>query len=223
MNSSKNPTENSDRYDDEPPLDLNAALGVVAAAEKRARLELRGNGAWVYLLWAVTWLFGFGTLHGSRNRWIPIEPTTALTIFGCLVAAGVGVTIVIFGRQSRGIRGHSSFTGGFYGVAWILGFTVMGALSGTIGVAVDDFWLSGMLINGIAILIVGLLYITGGTTFNDVVQVLMGVWFLVVDLASIVAGPEHFLTVFFIFGSGGFFVGAAVQALRQRRRRPLDA
>lgn len=220
-----NPTKtsgDSSPFDDESPLDLNAALGVVAAAQKRARRELRGNGALVYLLWALTWFLGFGTLHGSRNGWIPLEPTTALSIFGLLVAAGVGVTIVLFGRQSRGIRGHSSFTGGFYAVAWILGFTVMGALSSAIGVAVEDFWLRGMLINGIAILIVGLLYITGGTTFNDVVQVVMGVWFLVVDIASIVAGPEHFLTVFFIFGSGGFFVGAIVQALRQRRR-PFDA
>lgn len=217
MNSQKKVPDGSNRFDDERPLDLNTALNVVAAAEKRARRELRGNGAWVYLLWALTWFLGFGTLHGSRNGWIPLEPETALTLFGLLVAAGVAVTIVIFGRQSRGIRGHSSFTGGFYALAWILGFIVMGALGGTIGMAVDDFWLRGMLINGIAILIVGLLYITGGTTFNDVVQVVMGVWFLVVDIASIIAGPEHFLTVFFIFGSGGFFVGAAVQALRQRR------
>lgn len=218
MNSRKKLSDGAHQADDERPLDLNAALNVVEAAERRARRELRGNGAWVYLLWALTWLSGFGTLHGSRNGWIPLEPETALTLFGLLVAAGVAVTIVIFGRQGRGIRGHSRFTGGFYALAWILGFIVMGALSGTIGMAVDDFWLRGMLINGIAILIVGLLYITGGTTFNDVVQVVMGVWFLVVDIASIIAGPEHFLTVFFIFGSGGFFVGAAVQALRQRRR-----
>ena len=210
--------ESADSYpDDEKPLNLEAALDIVAAAETRARRELRGNGAWVYLLWALTWLLGFGILHGSRNGWIPLEPPAALSIFGLLVAVGVGVTIVIFGRQSRGIRGHSLFAGGFYALAWILGFTVMGALSSAIGVAVEDFWLRGMLINGIAILIVGLLYITGGTTFNDVIQVVMGVWFLVVDIASIIAGPEHFLTVFFIFGSGGFFVGAAVQAVRQRR------
>ncbi|WP_299167301.1 hypothetical protein [uncultured Arthrobacter sp.] len=222
MNSAKKATESSRQFDDEPPLDLNEALGVVAEAEKRARRELRGNGAWVYLLWALTWFLGFGTLHGSRNGWIPVEPSTALVLFGLLVAAGVGATIVIFGRQSRGIRGHSTFIGGFYALAWILGFAVMGVLSSAIGVAVEGFWLRGMLINGIAILIVGLLYITGGTTFNDVVQVVMGVWFLVVDIASIIAGPEHFLTVFFIFGSGGFFVGAAVQALRQRRG-PVNA
>ena len=50
-------TESADSYpDDEKPLNLEAALGIVAAAETRARRELRGNGAWVYLLWALTWL-----------------------------------------------------------------------------------------------------------------------------------------------------------------------
>lgn len=219
MNSSKKKmSENHPPLDGDQPLNLSTALSVVAAAEKRARRELRGNGTWLYLLWALTWFLGFGALHGAQKGWLPLQPETALLLFGLLVALGVVSTVVVFGRQSRGIRGHSSFTGGFYAVAWALGFTVLSALGGTIGMAVDDFWLRGMLINGIAILIVGLLYITGGTTFNDVVQVAMGIWFLVVDIISILAGPDHFLTVFFILGSTGFFVGAASEALRQRRR-----
>lgn len=211
--------ESADSYsDDERPLDLAQALSVVTAAETRARRELHPNGGQLYLLWALAWFLGYGVLHGSRNGWLPLEPPTALLIFGLLIALGIAATVVVFGKQSRGIRGHSSFTGGFYAVAWALGFTVMGALGSAISAAVGDFWLRGMLINGIAILIVGLLYITGGTTFNDVIQVVMGIWFLVVDIVSIMSGPEHFLTVFFIFGSAGFFVGAAVETLRQRRR-----
>lgn len=217
MNSRHAP-ESADQHDDERPLDLNAALSVVAAAETRARRELHPNGSRLYLLWAFAWFFGYGTLHGARNEWLPLEPPTALLIFGLLIALGVVATVVVFGRQSRGIRGHSTFTGGFYAAAWALGFTVMGALGSAISAAVDDFWLNGMLINGVAILIVGLLYITGGTTFNDVIQVIMGIWFLVVDVVSIISGPEHYLTVFFVFGSAGFFVGAAVEKVRQRRR-----
>ncbi len=219
MNSfEKETVESPEPFDGDRPLDLNAALSVVAAAEKRARRELRADGTWLYLLWALAWLLGYGLLHGSQKGWLPLQPETALLVFGVLIALGVISTVVVFARQSRGIRGHSTFTGGFYAVSWALGFTVLSALGGAIAAAVDDFWLRGMLINGIAILIVGLLYITGGTTFNDVVQVVMGIWFLVVDLAAIFAGPDHFLTVFFILGSGGFFVGAAFEALRQRRR-----
>ncbi|MHA7276880.1 hypothetical protein [Arthrobacter sp. HLT1-21] len=205
--------------DGEQPLDLHNALRVVHSAQATARRELRGNEALLYLVWGLAWLLGFGTLHGARFGWLPLAYGPALGVLGAAVLIAVVITIVIAGRYSRGIRGHSSFVGGMYGVAWALGFLVMGTLSGIIANVVDDFWVRGMLINSIAILIVGLLYITGGTTFNDKTQSIMGIWFLVINMVALLSGSTHYLTVFFILGSGGFFVAALVETLRRRQQR----
>ncbi|NOJ60102.1 hypothetical protein [Arthrobacter sp. 260] len=212
-----------DALDDDRPLDLHTALRLVKSAEDTARRELRGNEALQYLVWGLAWLLGFGTLHGSRFGWLPIDHEPALAVFGVAILLAIVVTIVVAGRYSRGIRGHSSFTGTMYGVAWALGFLVMGTLSGVIVGVVDDFWVRGMLMNGIAILIVGLLYITGGTTFNDKTQSVMGVWFLVVDMAALLSGSQHYLTVFFIFGSGGFLVAAVLETVRRRKQAQSNA
>lgn len=213
----------NDALDDDRPLDLHTALQLVNSAEDNARRELRGNEALQYLVWGLAWLLGFGTLHGSRFGWLPIDHEPALAAFGVAILVAIVITIVLTGRYSRGIRGHSSFIGTMYGVSWALGFLVMGTLSGVIVGVVDDFWVRGMLMNGIAILIVGLLYITGGTTFNDKTQSVMGVWFLVVDMVALLSGSQHYLTVFFIFGSGGFLVAAVVEALRRRKQDRSNA
>ncbi|NJC23469.1 hypothetical protein BJ994_002545 [Arthrobacter pigmenti] len=203
--------------DSEQPLDLQRALALVSDAETKARKQLHGNDALIYLVWGVVWLLGFGALHGSRFDWLPLEYVVALSFAAAVMAVGVIATILLVAKHSSGVRGHSTFIGTVYGIAWMLGFAVVAVLSGTIGVAVDDFWVRGMLINSIAVLVVGLMYITGGAMFNDRTQIFMGAWFLIIDFIAIITGPERFLTVFFVFGSGGFLVGAAIVTLRQRR------
>ncbi|CEA09123.1 hypothetical protein BN1051_02487 [Arthrobacter saudimassiliensis] len=200
-------------------LDLLAALAVVQDAERSARRGLTGNTALVYLVWGLTWLLGYGALQGSRHGWLPLAPETALAVLGVTLALAAAYTVVVFARGSRGIRGQSSFQGGMYGAAWALGFAVMGALGAVIGREVEDFWTRGLLLNGTAVLIVGLLYITGGTTFNDGAQSVLGVWLLVVTLIALVAGPSHFLTVFLLLGAPGLLAAALVEHLRTRRRR----
>ncbi|MBG6216174.1 hypothetical protein IWX75_000611 [Arthrobacter sp. CAN_A6] len=198
------------------PFDLQSALNVVRDAEAEARRQLGPNEVVLYLVWGLAWLLGYGALHGSRFGWLPIGRGSAFLVFGLCILAGVLVTLIMAARQSHGIRGNSSFIGAMYGSAWALGFLVMGTLSGLVAQGIDDFWLAGLIINSIAVLIVGLLYITGGTTFNDRNQAVLGIWFLVVDMIAIISGPEHFLTVFFVLGSGGFLVGATIEYPRRR-------
>ncbi|MHA7285939.1 hypothetical protein ACX80I_06655 [Arthrobacter sp. MDT3-44] len=200
------------------PFDLQSALNVVRDAEAQARRQLSPDEVVLYLVWGLAWLLGYGALHGSRFGWLPIDRGPALLVLGLCILAGALVTLIMAARQSHGIRGHSSFIGAMYGSAWALGFLVLGILSGLIADAIGDYWLVGLVINSIAVLIVGLLYITGGTTFNDRTQAILGIWFLVVDVIAIISGPEHFVTVFFVFGSGGFLVGAVLEYVRRRRQ-----
>lgn len=207
---------------EEIPLDLHAALRLVTEAEARARHELRGNDAWTYLIWGVAWLVGYGGMHGARFGWLPLDRGQSLAVFAVCILLALVSTIVLVARQNRGIRGHSSFLGAMYGAGWMLGFMTMGALAGVIGAATDDFWLRSLAINGVAILIVGLMYMAGGAMFNDRNQAVLGVWFLIVNIAALVSGPAHFLTVLMILGPVGFFAGAAAGMLGSRRA-PRDA
>ena len=201
------------------PLDLRSALRVVQAAEHSARRSLDGNTALVYLIWGVTWIVGYGSLWAAQQELLPLEPAAALVILGAVLAAATLTTVIIFARSSTGVRGQSAFQGRMYGIAWALGFTVMGALSSQIGRAVDDFWLRGLLINSIAVLIVGLLYICGGTIFHDKAQSFLGIWLLLVTVAALAAGPQWFLAVFLFLGATGLLAGAVVETLRTRRQR----
>lgn len=205
------------------PLDLARALRVVDEAENSARRQLGGNTALVYLIWGLAWLAGYGALEVSKRGWLPLEPATALVVLGVALALALAATMVLTTRGYRGIRGHSAFQGGMYGASWGLGFLIMGILSGIIVRAVDDFWLRGMLINSIAVLIAGLLYITGGTTFNDRRQSYLGVWLLVVTIAALMSGPDFFLTVFLYLGSGGLLAGALAEHVGNRRRKTASS
>lgn len=203
----------------EQPLDLQAALAMVQDTEISARRTLGGNTALVYLLWGLTWTVGYGSLWATQQGWLPWEPASALTVLAAALAVATVSTVVIFTRSSRGIRGQSAFQGRMYGAAWALGFTVMGALSAVISRAVEDFWLRGLLVNSIAVLIVGLLYITGGAAFNDRAQAYLGIWLLIVAAAALVSGPDYFLAVFLFLGATGLLAGAAGEYLRTRRHR----
>ncbi|WP_262106865.1 hypothetical protein [Arthrobacter sp. Marseille-P9274] len=202
---------------EEAPLDLHAALRLVNDAETRARRELYGDDAMVYLIWGLAWLVGYGGLHGARFGWLPLAPEQAMLIFGACILVALVSTVVIITRQSRGIRGHSSFLGAVYGGGWALGFMTMGALGGVVVAMTDDYWLRSMAFNGIAILIVGLMYMAGGAMFNDRNQAVLGVWFLVVNIVSLLAGPVHFLTVLAVLGPAGFFAAALAGTVRRRR------
>lgn len=202
----------------ETPLDLHAALRLVGDAEAKARRELHGNDAMIYLIWGIAWLIGYGGLHGARFGWLPLETGQAMAIFGVCIVVGLVSTVIIVARQNRGIRGHSSFLGKMYGGGWTLGFMTMAGLGGVVAAMTEDFWLRSMALNGIAILIVGLMYMAGGAMFNDRNQAVLGVWFLVVNIVSLLAGPAHFLTVLAILGPLGFFGGAVAGSLRRRVR-----
>ncbi|MBF4994163.1 hypothetical protein ITX31_08570 [Arthrobacter gandavensis] len=204
---------------EELPLDLHSALRVVQDAERSARRNLGGNTALVYLIWGITWIVGYGSLWGTQQGRLDLAPSAALGILGTALAAATVATIVLFARSSRGVRGQSAFQGGMYGLAWTLGFTVMAAMSAVIGRAMEDFWLRGLLVNSIAVLVVGLLYITGGIIFNDKAQSLLGIWLLLVAIAALVSGPEFFLAVFLFLGATGLLAGSAVEYVRTRRQR----
>ncbi|WP_342023634.1 hypothetical protein AAE021_17905 [Arthrobacter citreus] len=205
---------------EQQPLGLQAALAIVEDAEQSTRRQLNGNTALIYLLWGLAWIAGYGALEGSRRGWLPLDPDSALIVLAAALLVATVTTVVLSMRSALGIRGHSAFQGGMHGASWAMGFLIMGILSMSIGRAVDDFWLRGMLINSTAVLIVGLLYVAGGTTFNDRRQCYLGLWLLGVTAAALLSGPDHFLAVYLYLGAGGMLAGSLAEFLALGRRNP---
>lgn len=173
----------------------------------------------LYFIWGTAWLIGYGALHGARHDWLPLTETAALLVlFAVLVVAAV-VSAVLGIRSSLGIRGSTALQGAVYGWSWALGFVVVGLLSGIIAAAVPQFDIRGLIINSMAILLVGIMYMLGGALWHDMAMVAMGVWFLVVDVVAMVLGSDYYLLVFLTLGVLGFYAGTIIELVRLKRGR----
>ena len=56
-------------------MDLHAALRAWCRTQSVPPVGASsGNTALVYLLWGATWIIGYGTLWGTQQGWLPLEP-----------------------------------------------------------------------------------------------------------------------------------------------------
>ena len=199
-------------------FDPRAALALADETQARAEMALYPHTPLLYLLWGTVWLVGYGALHGNRYEWLPLTLGQALAIFFAALSVGVVVSAILGIRASLGIRGPSALQGAVYGWTWGLSFGVVGLLSGVIATAISAEQLRGFIINAIAILVVGIMYMVGGALFRDLSMSVMGAWFLVVDIVALLVGPAYFLIIFLILGVLGFYAGSAAELYRRRRR-----
>ncbi len=194
------------------------ALQVATDSEAQASKTLHPRVALLYVAWGTAWLIGYGVLHGSSHGWLPLEYSTALVIFGAAIILGVASSIWLTVTVSIGIRGDSAFQGAVYGWSWMLSFAVVFFIASRIGQISTDPQFTGMLANSLAVLVVGMMYMFGGALWREIPMLVLGIWFLLVDVVSLIAGPDGFITVFLTLGVGGFYAAAVATYLQQRRR-----
>lgn len=205
----------------EQPADLDPRTAMSLADETAAKTAqaIFPHTPVLYFIWGTAWLVGYGALHGGRHGWLPLTSTTALIVLFIMLAVAMVVTTVLVVRSTAGIRGASSVQGAIYGWTWALAFVVVGLLSGTVADSIAAEDLRGMLINSIAILVVGMMYMLGGALWRDIPMTVMGIWFLVVDVVAMALGREQYLLVFLTLGVLGFYAGAVVELIRSRPHR----
>ncbi|QHK18944.1 hypothetical protein GU243_03305 [Pseudarthrobacter psychrotolerans] len=201
-----------------PAFDLREALDLADATQLDVQRALFPYASFLYLLWGTTYLLGYGVLYCSTRGWLPVSKESGLLAFFVLMVIAIICSTFVSIRANVGLRGTNAFQGKTYGWAWPLGGMVIGALSSAIANAVPDWNQRGMLINGVAILMVGLLYLAGGALWRAVPMVVLGVWFLAVDVLAIATGPENYLLVFMTLGVAGLYAAAVVEITRNRGR-----
>lgn len=202
MNASSNPHQ---------PLDPRAALAAINATESKTRKALGPNVTLLYLLWAATYLVGYGLLHATTHGWSSLTYSTALLI-GAVVLLGAIIFSAVLGiRSGTQIRGDSRFAGMAYGFSWMGGFATVAVFSIAFANLLPEAppVTIGWIINSVAILVVALMYMAGAAIFQDRPMFILGACFTVLNVAGLVAGPELFMAIFAI-GGPVLFIAAAL-------------
>ncbi|GAB3272651.1 hypothetical protein [Arthrobacter pigmenti] len=202
-------------------FDPRTAMSLADETEAKTAQAIFPHTPVLYFAWGTAWLIGYGALHGARYGWLPLGSTAALIVLFGMLAAALVITTVLVVQSTAGIRGASSIQGAIYGWTWGLAFVVVGLLSGTVADSIAAEDLRGLIINAIAILVVGMMYMLGGALWRDIPMTVMGIWFLVVNVVAMALGREYYLTVFMTLGVLGFYTGAIVELVRSRSRRTL--
>lgn len=198
-------------------FDPREALRVANATEASTGRALQPRVCLQYAIWGTAWLIGYGALHGSVHGWLSLNYGTALIIFSIVVLLGIVSSIVLSISVSVGVRGDSAFQGAVYGWTWMLAFATVFFIASRIGQVSTNQQFTGMLVNALAVLVVGMMYMSGGALWRDKPMLVLGIWFLVVDVVSLIAGPSGFITVYLTLGVAGFYIAALVTFLQQRQ------
>jgi len=203
---------------DDSPLDPAAMLALSAAQQQRVSTTFLRPVFMMLGAWGVAYLVGFLAL------WFALEPNAPFTLplpiagplFGILIAGAIVASIVIGSRMSRGIRGSSVFSGAVYGWTWsIASFAVflIGQALFNAGMPVE---LSMLYYPTLYSLVAGILYLAGAALWNSRSQLFLGLWIIIVSVASSFAGVPTNLLIMALLGGGGFLVGAVATLIGGR-------
>lgn len=209
-----------DRPDDVGPLDPAASLRVIHETQERARAASEPDARLLFALWGVAWLGGYLALWASARATGALPTGPAYAVFGVAILAAVVVTAVHSIRRTAGTRGLSARQGATYGWSWFLGFVAQAAIVGGLASAGAPPEVVALAANGIACVVVGLMYLAGAIAFDDRGLLVIGVWILVVAAGATLAGVPGTFLLMALAGGGGFLLMAAVEhaALHRRRR-----
>ncbi|MET0788742.1 MAG: hypothetical protein ABWY33_05805 [Cellulomonas sp.] len=190
------------------------ALAIIA--EQRARAaDVRPSSAWLFGVWGAVWLIGYGALWlTARDDDTPSVAAGVIAVAGGVLA--IVVTIVHITRRTRGIAGASARQGAMLGWAWAIGFLAQSMIVGGLGQAGASGEVIALAANAVAALVVGLLYLAGGTLWRSTAMYLLGGWIALVGAAATLAGLPGSYLLMAVAGGGGMLTAAAVEAARGR-------
>ncbi len=207
----------------DPPFDPQEALRVLDDQTASSAVTFRYPDHASYLLWGSLYLLGYLPLAFSRGpgALLPGLPLSlALGWFFVSLAIGIACSILIAIRHTRGLRGASSRQGMFYGYSWWLAFTGIAGLGYRLGeLGVVDGDQTGIIVNGVSMILVGVLFMSGGAIWTDTTQFSIGAAICVLTTVALVLGlPAYYWVMSLVVGGGLLAVGVVLTVSHGRRR-----
>ncbi|PQZ94634.1 hypothetical protein CQ018_04565 [Arthrobacter sp. MYb227] len=195
----------------EKPFDPRTALAAISTTEATTRKALGPNVTVLYLVWAATYLLGYGLLHATTHGWITLSYPVALLIGATILLGAIIFSAALGIRSGTQIRGDSRFAGMAYGFSWMGGFATVAVFSIAFANLLPDAPQAtvGWIINSVAILVVSLMYMAGAAIFQDRPMFVLGACFTVLNVVGLLAGPNLFMA-FFALGGPALFIAAAL-------------
>lgn len=191
---------------DESPLDPAAALDLAERQQRAVGLSFVRPVAFLYLVWGVSWLFGFLALWAAYvTDWLALP--VAGIIFGVLITAAIVVSSIIGSRIGRGVQGSSDFQGIVYGLSWPLtGFAFAAVGMGLISQGMSGE-LASLYFPSAYALMAGILYVLGAALWHARSQLVLGVVLVVIGSVAPFVGAPHNNLVMALAGVA-FLIGA---------------
>ncbi|QCB94935.1 hypothetical protein [Cellulomonas shaoxiangyii] len=203
--------------EDDAPLDPAEGLAIVAAQRRRVQ-DADVDDRVLFGTWGALWLVGYAVQWWSAER-SPTGTSTAPAgaVFGVLMVVGLVVTLTHVGRRSRGMRGVSRSVGAMIGMTWFTGFMAQALIVAGVVAAGASPELIAVVANGIACLVVGLLYMACGAMWQVRPMYVLGVWIIAAAAAASLVGTPGGYLVMSLAGGGGMLLGAVVAHVARQR------
>ncbi|WP_206796823.1 hypothetical protein [Amycolatopsis sp. MtRt-6] len=202
---------------EDEPMSAEESLNLIARQTRQNRRELGGGPARMLAAWAFAWIVGWGFTYVAVQPGVAIPGWVGGVLVAVLFAAAIAYTGYVSARAGRGIRGPSRTVGAMYGYSWAIasaGLMVIDIRITQFGSLASDQ--VSLLWSGTWLLLTGVLYLAGGTVWQDKLMYGLGAWMIVSAGLSVVVGfPANFL-VLALCGGGGFLLAAIVYFAREK-------
>jgi hypothetical protein len=175
----------------ETELDPAAALGILQAAQKRARHELTVSHPVMLTAWGVIYLVAYGVLWLSVRGQRPFQgPTPAATsAVSIFVLVALAITVAIVGRATTGVGGRRAVQRRMYYVALPIGYAGVFLLEAALDHGGASREVVGLMGASGPVLVTGLAYMVSSAIDVAWPVFALGAWLVATAAGSAFAGP----------------------------------
>lgn len=205
--------------DDERPPAPEESLRLIEQQRSEVGRRLDGGYLPYYLPWGIAWLLSFGLLflrYGPEGQvLLPMPGSLPFVVLAVTCVAAAGITAGLGARSARHIAGQSRTIGMMYGFSWPIAYAWMGVLFGRVSDHLPPeesrlLWPAG------AIGVAGILYLAGGTIWQDRAMYGLGLWITLTNIVGVVVGPGWHSLVAALAGGGGLILAGLLFRGRTR-------
>jgi hypothetical protein len=213
----------SEHSDSDEQLDPAAAFALLTNQQISINNQRGSFVSAITAMWGAVLLIGFLVLWlvDALRPDFSIPLPIAIGIFAALMVTGIGASVVLGVRGSRGIKSgpNGVFTGTVYGLSWWLGIIGIPALGGGLEANGMSPALANIYYPAAYLFFVGVMSVAAGTIWRAIPAIVTGVWMVAVAIVGSYFGHPANLLFYAVTGGGGFLVLAAWEAVRNRRAR----